>query len=119
MLGFPMKDKQSKKVVIISDIRSDTIEQAIFILRSAGAAVSGDSPGAHIVREAQRVINAYVQTVEKTSSGLERKEKKCRRSGKNTISRDRRGIYAALAVAGFCTAAYLLYRIFGSVMAGF
>lgn len=60
-----MKGKKTKKVVIINDINSDTIEQAILILKNNGIATA-TTAGQHIVREAGNVINSYIKTVEKT-----------------------------------------------------
>ncbi len=57
-----MKEKPSKKVVIINDIASESIEQAIFILRNGGSVSSGGTTT--VVQEAQRIINAYAETME-------------------------------------------------------
>ena len=78
-----MKDKQSRKVVIINDIDSKNIEKAILILRSGGTSISAPA-GYHIVTEAQDIINAYSQTVEKTQSGLDRREHRARRTEKRS-----------------------------------
>ena len=73
-----MKEKNSRRVVIIEDIDSNAIEQAIFILRNNG---SSHVPGkGTIVREAERIINAYVHTLERTQAGIGRKERKSRRN---------------------------------------
>lgn len=60
-----MTDKKSRKVLIINNIKSDTIDQAIFILK-------GDTPpgkSAHldtnIADEAQEIINRYIRQVER------------------------------------------------------
>ena len=112
----PMKTNPSKKVVIINDVHSDTIEQAIFILRSAGEPQHGaSSSGTHMVQEAQRVINAYVKTVEKARCGV-KKQKKVR-SGRDGALR--RGVCAALALLAFVGAAVLVSRFYGSVLAVF
>ena len=112
----PMKTNPSKKVVIINDIHSDTIEQAIFILRSAGEPQHGvSSSGTHMVQEAQRVINAYVKTIEKARCGA-RKRKKVR-SGRDGALR--RGVCAALALLAFIGAAILLFRFYSSMLAVF
>ena len=82
-----MNGKNSRRVVIIEDIDSGSIEQAIFILRNNGSPEKPEK-GA-IVREAERIINAYVQTLERTKVGLGRKEERSRRrnpagGGKNS-----------------------------------
>ncbi len=59
-----MKDKQSKKVVIINDISSDTIEQAIFILRNSGE-VASVGRKSYVLAEAQNIIQNYIQTTDK------------------------------------------------------
>ena len=69
-----MKDKKTKKVVIINDINSDTIEQAILILKNNGIATA-TTAGQHIVREAGNVINSYIKTVEKGGSKLKESPK--------------------------------------------
>lgn len=103
-----MKDKQSKKVVIINDIQSDAIEKAILILRSSGSSVSGNSAGRHLIAEAQKVINGYVQTVEGVQSGF-CASRKSRRRGKRTVHL-RRFFYVLAAFLGFLTAAYALFH---------
>ena len=69
-----MKDKKTKKVVIINDINSDTIEQAILILKNNGIATA-TTAGQHIVREAGNVINSYIKSVEKESDKLKKSHK--------------------------------------------
>ena len=70
-----MKDKKTKKVVIINDINSDTIEQAILILKNNGIATA-TTAGQHIVREAGNVINSYIKTIEKGNNKLKKSHKK-------------------------------------------
>ena len=75
-----MTDKKSRRVVI----RSDTIDQAIFILKSGKddkAAISKRAES-NIVYEAQSIINNYIQRVEhlkgssvKPQRGSEKKHK--------------------------------------------
>lgn len=69
-----MKDKKTKKVVIIKDINSDTIEQAILILKNNGIATA-TTAGQHIVKEAGNIINSYIKTVEKESNKLKKSPK--------------------------------------------
>lgn len=58
-----MIDKSGKRAVIISNIHSDSIEQAIFILKSEGISPRR-SVGSGIISEAQEIINNYINTVE-------------------------------------------------------
>ncbi len=61
-----MLDKKSRRVVIINNIQSDTIDQAIFILKNqpnAGCACEND-----IVHEAQLIIDQYTRQVERLKS---------------------------------------------------
>ena len=90
-----MKEKNSKRVVIIDEIDSGTIEQAIFILRNNG---TEEKPGkGSIVKEAERIINAYVHTIEGTQRGINKKEGKIRRSNVEKKSRKDMGIWIAVA----------------------
>ncbi|MBQ2614795.1 MAG: hypothetical protein IJB80_05660 [Clostridia bacterium] len=73
-----MKDRQSKKVVIIHDIDSQSIEKAILILRSNGTATPAPA-NYHIVSEAERIIRAYSKTVEKADSANKEKSHTARR----------------------------------------
>ena len=59
-----MLDKSGKKAVIISNIRSNSIEQAIFILKSNDTESVKDV-GSGIVAEAQEIINNYIKRVER------------------------------------------------------
>ncbi len=60
-----MTDKKGKRAVIINNIRSKSIEQAIFILKSPEAEGSVD-PGGFIIAEAQDIINSYIRRMEGT-----------------------------------------------------
>ena len=59
-----MTEKKGKRAVIISNIKSNSIEQAIFILKSPAYDASFDA-GSGIVAEAQEIINSYINTIEK------------------------------------------------------
>lgn len=59
-----MTDRTGKRAVIISNIKSNSIEQAIFILKSHPCEVP-TSAGSGIVAEAQEIINSYINTIEK------------------------------------------------------
>ncbi len=58
-----MTKQKGKRAVIISNIKSETIEQAIFILKTPSYEQS--AAGSSIVAEAQQIINSYIQTMEK------------------------------------------------------
>jgi hypothetical protein len=58
-----MIDKKSRRVVIINNIQSDTIDQAIFILKNQKAA--NCSKQNNIVHEAQTIIDQYIRQVDR------------------------------------------------------
>lgn len=58
-----MLDKKSRRVVIINNIQSDTIDQAIFILKNQKAA--NCSKQNNIVHEAQTIIDQYIRQVDR------------------------------------------------------
>ena len=58
-----MLDKKSRRVVIINNIQSDTIDQAIFILKNQKSANSTQEH--NIVHEAQAIIDQYIRQVER------------------------------------------------------
>ncbi len=72
-----MKEKNSKRVVIIDDIDSCMIEQAILILRRNGA--EKPPKKTTIVSEAERIIHAYAKLMEKNQHITNRKERHHRR----------------------------------------
>lgn len=91
-----MTAKKSRRVVIINDIKSGMIEQAIFILKTD--AMDRSLPVRHdIVAEAQDIINHYVRTVEKTSFGAQPPSKRGAPAW-------RRAAYVLLAVCGSAVA---------------
>ena len=98
-----MKEKNPKKVVIINDIDSKSIEKAILILRSGGSAAAQTY---HIVTEAQELINAYRKTVEKTQSCLEKKESRIRKREKQ-LAYLGRILWATGVMASFIFGGYL------------
>lgn len=55
-----MTAKSSRRVVIINNIKSDKIEQAIFILKGSYL----QKPDRGIIREAQNIIDEYIMKVE-------------------------------------------------------
>lgn len=54
-----MTAKSSRRVVIINNIKSDKIEQAIFILRGSNL----QKPDRSIIKEAQNIIDDYVRRI--------------------------------------------------------
>ncbi len=60
-----MTDKKSRRVVIINNINSDTIDQAIFILKSDKRDYTSYKNDGTIVAEAQKIINNYIRQVER------------------------------------------------------
>ena len=52
-----MTAKRSRRVVIINNIKSDKIEQAIFILRGG----INQNPDRKIIKEAQDIIDDYIR----------------------------------------------------------
>lgn len=71
-----MTDKKSRRVVIINNIKSDSIDQAIFILKAS--AQEGPKINARVVQEAQDIIDSYIRQVEfvKTGSYTRKKRKR-------------------------------------------
>lgn len=71
--------KRSGRVVIINNIKSDTVDQAIFILKSNEADDFSGYAEETVACEAQRIIDRYVSRIERakrhclTTSGKERK----------------------------------------------
>ena len=55
-----MTNKSAKRVVIISDIKSSCIEQAIFILKDNPPSESG----ADIMEEANQIVYNYIRQVQ-------------------------------------------------------
>lgn len=60
-----MTDKKSRRVVIINNIDSDTIDQAIFILKSDKRDALPARANNSVAYEAQRIINNYIRQVER------------------------------------------------------
>lgn len=85
-----MAERRGKRAVIISNIKSESIEQAIFILRTPSAEPTAAAVGRGIVEEAQEIINNYINTVERPEA---------ERSGRN------RRIAAVLGVLAFILSA--------------
>jgi len=104
-----MTDRKSRRVVIINNINSETIDQAIFILKSdkSDTRINGTRE-TDIVFEAQNIINSYVRQVERLRSGM---------TGKNTARKKRRkriNSVFAVVTALFCLA--LCFAVVGYVI---
>lgn len=79
-----MTDKKSRRVVIINNINSDTIDQAIFILKSDKRDCASYKNDNSVVAEAQKIINNYIRQVErlKYNYGIKSDSKKANIKGK-------------------------------------
>ncbi len=60
-----MTEKKSRKVLIINNIKSDTIDQAIFILKHNPPSKSYGAVDSGIAGEAQKIIDNYIHQVER------------------------------------------------------
>ncbi len=58
-----MTDKKARNVVIINNIKSDIIDQAIFILKDPLAGKPHAPVTRDIAREAQKIIDDYIRQV--------------------------------------------------------
>lgn len=101
-----MKEKEPKKVMIINDIDSESIERAILILRSGGTPATQTY---HIVSEAQELINAYRRTVEKTQNSMAKKERRLRK-GEQQMAVLGRILWATGVMAAFIFGGYLFLQ---------
>ncbi len=95
-----MIDKKSRRVVIINNISSDTIDQAIFILKSDKTDVVSAKTDFSIVSEAQTIINNYIRQVEYLKS---------KPSGKTSKRKKPKGKFPAWL--GFLFTAVLLFAV--------
>ena len=89
-----MTEKKGKRAVIISNIKSSSIEQAIFILKSPAYDASFDA-GSGIVAEAQEIINSYINTIEKKAPG-----KRNKAAGKTAVIAGALCLAAAVVISG-------------------
>lgn len=94
-----MAENRGKRAVIISNIKSQSIEQAIFILKSPNCA-STNRPrgGKSIIAEAQDIINSYIRSVEEPELAAKRKSS--------------RRITVFSAIIAMCAAAISLFLYF-------
>ncbi len=70
-----MTDKKSRRVIIINNIQSGTIDQAIFILKSDKTDVLPAGADVSIANEAQNIINNYIRQVEHHKSLIQKKSR--------------------------------------------
>lgn len=71
-----MTAKNARKVVIIDQVNSDIIEQAILILRSSAPKKIPISKSAPIVTQAQEIIDNYINRVNQMQLKTEKKQKR-------------------------------------------
>ncbi len=95
-----MTDKKSRRVMIFNNIKSDTIDQAIFILKSAP--LKGRTNDATAAGEAQEIINSYVRQVESIRSGKRKKSHS-------------KALGVAVFASGFSLLGMLLFYLLGSI----
>ena len=69
-----MLNNCARKVYIINNLKSDKIEQAIFILKN-GHEFSGRE-NSELATEAQKIINDYVNKIEKRKENYYKKDNK-------------------------------------------
>ena len=106
-----MTAKKTRQVVIINDIQSESIEQAIFILRTPLGEPLPASPGGNIVDEAQRIINSYVKTIEGAAPKWKNDGRSAARAG-----RTKRICYVVAAALAFAAAAVLCTCFFDVIL---
>ena len=87
-----MTEHNGKRAVIISNIKSSSIEQAIFILRTPPFDGGSDGAPGGIVAEAQEIINNYINKMEKNKPANRRKRRALR--------------IAAVVLAAFCISVF-------------
>ena len=92
--------KSARQVVIINDVKSDYIEQAIFILRDGDNAKLPRKPEKDMVVEAERIIRSYMSTIR--SYKLRGKW----RYFKNVVL-SKKCVFAALTIAAAAAALFL------------
>lgn len=67
--------RSKKQVVIVNDIKSDSIEQAIFILRDKNGIANVVPNNGDIVLEAERIINSFLSTGICSTRSIHEKQK--------------------------------------------
>ncbi len=82
-----MTAKSSRRVVIINNIKSDRIEQAIFILRGD----KDGKPSSFVLQEAQEIIDNYIHKIKEGDPFIKETHPK---------KRNRAGLLSAVVVLG-------------------
>ena len=99
-----MTKKNAQKVVVIDHIKSEMIDRAIFILKPPALAADNSSA---VVREAQKIIDSYIERVEKNTAKIRKKQIwRHRRMRIRQISVSLLAMGAIIAAS--CLAGYLL-----------
>ena len=98
-----MQDKKSRQVFIINNIQSDSIDQAIFILKEPQSSTRFKFTDENIADEAQKIINNYMHRVDKIKSSERASQHK---RGKVFPTLITVGITAAFMSAVFFTIVY-------------
>ena len=101
-----MTAKSSKRVVIINNIKSEKIEQAIFILRGSCA----QKPDRFIVREAQEIINDYINRVEGAGGEFSLAEGSIKAKKRRFL---RPGFLASILLAGLLSLIFVMKAFMG------
>ena len=96
-----MTTKNSRRVVIINNIRSDMIEQAIFILKSNEKRQVEKHMDSGIIVEAQNIIENYIKQVENGKAPEKPLGKRMKRR-----RRKRQIAFIALSAAALMAACY-------------
>ncbi|MBQ9757443.1 MAG: hypothetical protein IJW15_03385 [Clostridia bacterium] len=105
-----MIDKKSRRVVIINNIQSDTIDQAIFILKSDKATEPSKSLDRDISLEAQKIIDNYINQVER----LKKVQEPFSTRERNRHKPKRPSFFLPVTLtAGFMLAVFFLMIYFG------
>ena len=79
-----MIKNDTKKVYIVNNLKSDNIEQVIFILRENAGTKKNSLNSSDIALEAERIINNYANEVKRASNTYSKKATK--RKAKNKFS---------------------------------
>ncbi|MBE7023588.1 MAG: hypothetical protein IJ285_01585 [Clostridia bacterium] len=100
-----MIDRKSRRVVIINNIQSDSIDQAIFILKDVKKHTKRKFNEDAVAEEAQKIINDYIRQVNRLKDSQKLMHKK-RNEGKLLPFLITVGITAAFMCAVFFTVVY-------------
>ncbi|MEG2380174.1 MAG: hypothetical protein RSB38_00580 [Oscillospiraceae bacterium] len=104
-----MTAKKSKRVVIINNIKSDLIDQAIFILSSDTIEAKSDFTSTNFVDDAQNIINSYISTTKKFSQ--------TRYNLKNILSKFKTFFYILGGISAVSAVLFLTTRIINLIIA--